>query len=180
MQLPDNLTTAPAHPVAAVLAFGSNMGDSQKILRDTVEAFRTHPHVQVTGSSPLAKTAPVGGPEQPDFLNQVLTVETSLAPYELLQLAHELEQAAARVRDIRWRPRTLDVDIITYDGVVSDHPELTLPHPRAHQRAFVLTPWAWLDPDAVLNGVPITQLAAQADDADTVQRATPADQEGHP
>lgn len=178
-QLPKDLTTAPAHAVSAVLALGSNLGDSQQILHDAVEALRTHAQVQVTAVSPLAKTAPVGGPEQPDFLNQVVLVDTTLAPYELLQLAQKLEQAAARVRDIRWGPRTLDVDIITYDEVVSDHPVLTLPHPRAQQRAFVLTPWAWADPEATLNGVPVTQLAAQADDAATVQQVSTR-QEGTP
>src|SRR5699024_11893145 len=92
-------------------------------------------------------------------------VTTSLSPYGLLQLAQELEQAAARVRDIRWGPRTLDVDVITYDDVSSEHPVLTLPHPRAHQRAFVLTPWSWADPDAMLDGVAVAELAAQAEDA---------------
>ena len=179
-QLPEDLTTAPAHPVSAVLALGSNLGDSQQILHDAVEALRSHAEVQVTAVSPLAKTAPVGGPAQPDFLNQVLLVDTTLAPHALLQLAQKLEQTAARVRDIRWGPRTLDVDIITYDEVVSDHPILTLPHPRAQQRAFVLTPWAWVDPEATLNGVPVTQLAAQADDATTVQYVPTTSQEGTP
>ena len=178
-QLPENLTTAPANPVSAVLALGSNLGDSQQILHNAVDALRAHARVDVTAVSPLAKTAPVGGPAQPDFLNQVLLVDTTLAPYKLLQLAQKLEQDAARVRDIRWGPRTLDVDIITYDGLTSEHPELTLPHPRAHQRAFVLTPWAWADAEATLNGVPVTQLAAQADDAATVQQVSTR-QEGHP
>ena len=177
MQLPSELTTAPEHEVAAVVALGSNLGDSQQILHDAVEGFRDHVRVRITSVSPLAKTAPVGGPEQPDFLNQVLVLATTLAPNELLNFGHELEQAAARVRDIRWGPRTLDVDIITYDAVTSDHPVLTLPHPRAHQRAFVLTPWTWADPEAVLNGVPVAHLAAQADDAATVQRLDDAEQE---
>ena len=178
-QLPENLTTAPAHPVSAVVALGSNLGDSQQILRDAIEALRAHAQIEITAVSPLAKTAPVGGPTQPDFLNQVLLVDTTLAPYQLLQLAQGLEQAAARVRDIRWGPRTLDVDIITYDDLISEHPQLTLPHPRAHQRAFVLTPWAWADAKAQLNGVPVTQLASQADDAATVQQVSTR-QEGHP
>lgn len=178
MELNPELTTAPAHPVVAVLALGSNLGDSQHILDDAVQALRAHSQIRVTAVSPLAKTAPVGGPEQPDFLNQVVIVETTLAPYTLLELAHELEHAAARVRDIRWGPRTLDVDLITYDDVVSEHPTLTLPHPRAHERAFVLTPWSWADSRAELNGVPVAELAQRADDATTVARFTtrPADQ----
>ena len=170
MELTPELTTAPAHPVEAVLALGSNLGDSQQILDDAVHALRTHHQIHVTAVSPLAKTAPVGGPEQPDFLNQVIIIDTTLAPYALLQLAHDLEQAAARVRDIRWGPRTLDIDVITYHDVVSDHPTLTLPHPRAAERAFVLTPWSWANPNAMLNGVPVAELAQRADDAATVQR----------
>ena len=170
MHLPDHLRTAPAYAVEAVVALGSNVGDSRQILSKTVEQFRSHSEVQHVSVSPLAKTAPVGGPEQPDFLNQVLVVATTLAPYALLQFAHELEHQAGRVRDIRWGPRTLDVDIITYDDVVSDHAELLLPHPRAHQRAFVLAPWSWVDPDARLDGTPVAELAARADDATTVER----------
>lgn len=168
--LPPQLITAPDRPVHAVIALGSNLGDSKTILHDAVQALTQHPQVTVTAVSALAKTAPVGGPEQPDFLNQVLTVTTTLAPIQLLRYGQELEQAAARVRDIRWGPRTLDVDLILYDDVTSDHPVLTLPHPRAHERAFVLTPWSWADPAATLNGVAVAQLAALADDAATVHK----------
>lgn len=169
-ELDDQLVTAPKDPAVAVLALGSNLGDSVNILDRAVTAFRDAAHTEVLAVSPLAKTAPVGGPAQPDFLNQVLIVETTLSPYALLEFAHELEQAAARVRDIRWGPRTLDVDLIDFANVTSTHPVLTLPHPRAHQRAFVLTPWSWADPTATLNGRAVTELAAQADDADTVAR----------
>lgn len=168
--LDHQLVTAPAEPAVAVLALGSNLGDSASILADAVNTLHNAAHIRVLKVSPLAKTAPVGGPEQPDFLNQVLIVETTLSPYELLQYAHELEQAAARVRDIRWGPRTLDVDLIDFDNVTSNDPVLTLPHPRAHQRAFVLTPWSWADPTAHLNGQLVTELAAQADDAATVHK----------
>ena len=171
--LPRRLLTAPAQPVPAVIALGSNLGDSQQILADAVAAFGGHEHIRVTKVSPLAQTAPVGGVEQPDFLNQVLLVDTTLAPWALLQFGHELEHAAARVRDIRWGPRTLDVDVIAYDDVVSEHPELILPHPRAHERAFVLTPWSWADPNARLQGRPVVELAAAADDAATVIQFEP-------
>lgn len=162
------LVAEPANPVSAVIALGSNLGDSASILDDAVEAFHTAPSMRVIAVSPRAKTAPIGGPEQPDFLNQVLIVKTTLSPHSLLAFAHELEQAAARVRDVRWGPRTLDVDLIDIDNVTSQHPVLTLPHPRAHERAFVLTPWSWADPTATLNGIPVAELAARADDAATV------------
>lgn len=172
-QLPRQLLTAPAQPVPAVIALGSNLGDSQQILADAVAAFRAHEKLSVTAVSPLAQTAPVGGVEQPDFLNQVLIVTTTLAPWALLQFGHELEQAAARVRDIRWGPRTLDVDLIVYNDLTSKHPDLVLPHPRAHERAFVLTPWAWADPHARLQGRSVVELAAAADDAATVLQFEP-------
>lgn len=180
MELTPNLTTAPAHPVEAVLAFGSNLGDSQQLLADAVHALRAHPKVQVTAVSPLARTAPVGGPAQPDFLNQVVIIDTTLAPYALLEVAQDLEQAAARIRNIRWGPRTLDIDVITFNDVVSEHPTLTLPHPRAAQRAFVLTPWSWADPNATLNGAPVAELAQRADDAATVERFNARHREEHP
>ena len=169
-QLPAELTATPDHDVPAVVALGSNLGDSQQILHDAVTGFREHARVTVTAVSPLAKTAPVGGPAQPDFLNQVLVLTTTLSPLELLEFAQQLEQAAARVRDIRWGPRTLDVDVITYGQLRSDDPELTLPHPRAQERAFVLAPWSWLDPEAMLDGRRVAELAEQADDAATVRR----------
>ena len=94
----------------------------------------------------------MGGPPQPDYLNAVLLVTTSLPSRELLDRLHEVEAAFDRVRLVRWGPRTLDIDIITVAGERSDDPELTLPHPRAHERAFVLAPWHDADPDAVLPG----------------------------
>ena len=101
--------------------------------------------------SPLYRTAPVGGPAgQPDYVNAVIEVSTSLRPYELLKLCNAVEAAHHRERLVRWGPRTLDIDVIDYEGVVSDDPVLTLPHPRAHERSFVLTPWARMDPEAHL------------------------------
>ncbi|HEY4535601.1 MAG TPA: 2-amino-4-hydroxy-6-hydroxymethyldihydropteridine diphosphokinase [Enteractinococcus sp.] len=177
-QLPSHLLEAPAEPVTAVIALGSNLGQSQQILADAVAAFRDHDQITVTAVSPLALTAPVGGIEQPDFLNQVLLVNTLLSPWALLQFGHRLERQAARVRDIRWGPRTLDVDVITYDDVVSEHPDLVLPHPRAHERAFVLIPWSWADPQATLAGTPVVDLASAADDAATVIQFEPAPPRG--
>lgn len=125
----------------AVLSIGSNLGDRLAHLRSVVEALRP---VRV---SSVYETAPWGGVEQADFLNAVVIAEDAdLDAYGWLARAQELEAAAGRVREVRWGPRTLDVDVIDVDGIVSADPVLTLPHPRAHERAFVLVPWAEIDP----------------------------------
>jgi 2-amino-4-hydroxy-6-hydroxymethyldihydropteridine diphosphokinase len=107
----------------------------------------------------------VGGPAgQPDFLNMVITVETTLDPAGLLKHCQAVENKHHRVREVRWGPRTLDVDIITYGDVTSDDPVLTLPHPLAAKRAFVLYPWSLIEPAATLDGERISVLAARAAD----------------
>ncbi|GAA1177383.1 2-amino-4-hydroxy-6-hydroxymethyldihydropteridine diphosphokinase [Nesterenkonia xinjiangensis] len=157
-------------PVRAVLALGSNLGDSAQILDAAVVALEEDEQVAVVRTSPRALTAPVGGPpDQPDFLNQVVEVETSLSPHGLLDLVQRIEAEHHRTREIRWGPRTLDVDVITYAGSHIDSPRLTVPHPRAAQRAFVLLPWSWMDPIALLDGVPVRELAAGAADVDGVR-----------
>lgn len=135
-----------------VLALGSNLGSRLDILQGAVDAVAAIPGVAVDVASPVYETAPVGGPEQPDYLNAVLLARTILPPRELLDRLHSVEAAFDRVRELRWGPRTLDIDIIAYEGVLSDDPDLTLPHPRAHERAFVLAPWHDADPSAVLPG----------------------------
>jgi 2-amino-4-hydroxy-6-hydroxymethyldihydropteridine diphosphokinase len=147
-----------------VLALGSNLGDRRDILQGCVDAIAGIPEVQVMGVSPVYETVPVGGPPQPDYLNAVLLARTTLPSRALLDRLHEVEAAFNRVRDVRWGPRTLDVDIITVEGEASDDPELTLPHPRAHERAFVLAPWHDVDPGAVLprQGA-VAELLAAAD-----------------
>jgi 2-amino-4-hydroxy-6-hydroxymethyldihydropteridine diphosphokinase len=145
----------PVRPV--VLALGANLGDPVTTLAEAVEALATAPGVDVVSVSPLARTEPVGGPDQPPYVNAVVIARTTLAPREVLALAHQVEQRAGRERSVRWGPRTLDVDVIQLGAgrgaggaVLSADPELTLPHPRAHERAFVLWPWAQADPDARL------------------------------
>ena len=114
--------------------------------------------------SPVYETVPAGGPPQPDYLNAVLLARTTLASRTLLDRLHQVEAAFDRVRMVRWGPRTLDIDIISVAGEVSAGPELTLPHPRAHERAFVLAPWHDVDPDAVLpDHGPVTALLAGTD-----------------
>lgn len=134
----------------AVLALGSNLGESESTIERAVVDLR-EAGVRILRVSPLYRTAPVGGPEgQPDYVNAVIEVSTELSPYELLKLCNAVEAAHHRERLVRWGPRTLDIDVIDYEGTVSDDPVLTLPHPRAHERAFVLTPWAQMDPQAYL------------------------------
>jgi len=149
---------------AVVLALGSNLGDRQGILADAVDAVRRIDGVQVEKVSPVYETVPVGGPPQPDFLNAVVLARTTLASPVLLDRLHEVEAEFDRVRVVRWGPRTLDIDIITVAGEHSDDPGLTLPHPRAHERAFVLAPWHDVDPDAVLPGYgPVAELLKSTD-----------------
>jgi dihydroneopterin aldolase/2-amino-4-hydroxy-6-hydroxymethyldihydropteridine diphosphokinase len=169
----DALDRHPGSAVPVVLALGTNLGDRVATLRAAVRELRAAPGLTLTAVSPVVETDPVGGPEQPDYLNAVVVAETSLSPREVLALAHRIEAGAGRQRAVRWGPRTLDVDVIRYSTLTSDDPELTLPHPRAHERAFVLAPWLAADPDAELP-VPggrraIAELLAEAGDADGVR-----------
>ncbi|MFI2297054.1 2-amino-4-hydroxy-6-hydroxymethyldihydropteridine diphosphokinase [Isoptericola sp. NPDC019571] len=163
----DPLDATPAEPVDVVLALGANLGDAQVTLRQAVTDVDRLPGVQVMEVSPLARTAAVGGPEQPDYLNAVLVVRTTLSPRDLLRSTQQVEAQHGRVREERWGPRTLDVDIVQYGSLVVTAPDLELPHPRAKERAFVLVPWAEVAPDAVLGGPgggPVGQLAVTAPD----------------
>lgn len=145
----------------AVLSVGSNLGDRLGTLQGCVHAIGGLADTEVPAISPVYETAPVGGPAQPDYLNAVLAVRTVLGPRALLAATQGIEADFGRVRAERFGPRTLDIDIISYDGEVSDDPVLTLPHPRAHERAFVLAPWHDLDPDARLPGHgPVAALLA--------------------
>ena len=149
---------------AVVLALGSNLGDRQDILQGAVDAIVGLPGIRVTAVSPVYETVPVGGPAQPDYLNAVVLADAARPARELLDRLHEIEAAFDRVRVVRWGPRTLDIDVVDFGGERSDDPELTLPHPRAHERAFVLGPWRDVDPDAALPGHgPVAELLAKAD-----------------
>ena len=148
-------------PAVVVIALGSNLGDRVAHLQAAVDALAAAPGMSVTAVSPVYQTAPVGGPDQPDYYNAVLLARTTLPPAGVLAAAHAAEAARQRTREVRWGPRTLDVDIISYDAVVSSDPVLTLPHPRAHERAFVLVPWHDVDPAAELPGHgPVANLIA--------------------
>ena len=155
------VTITRDRPVPAVLALGSNLGARQQELQRAVDQLAATPGLRVTAVSPVYETDPVGGPDQPDYLNAVVLAETDLPAGDLLRRAHAIEAAARRTREVRWGPRTLDVDIIAYGDEVSADPALTLPHPRARERAFVLAPWRDADPDAELPGYgPVAALLA--------------------
>jgi len=147
-----------------VLALGTNLGDRLGTLQGCVQAIGGLPDTDVLAVSPVYETVPVGGPAQPDYLNAVLIASTGLRPGELLEAAHRIEADFGRARAGRFGPRTLDIDIISYAGEVSTDPVLTLPHPRAHERAFVLAPWHDIDAHAELPGRgPVRDLLAGLD-----------------
>lgn len=152
----DPLDAPPGVPVPVVLALGSNLpspaGDRAATLRAAVAELRLEAGLTVTAVSPWVETAPVGGPPQPDYLNCVVLADTSLAPRDLLLAAHAIENRFERRREVRWGPRTLDIDVIAYGDLLSDDAQLLLPHPRAAERAFVLAPWLMADPKAELPG----------------------------
>lgn len=152
------------NPKRAVLSLGSNQGNRLETLQGAVDALEDTPGVRVKAVSPVYETEPWGVPpgSQPTYFNAVVLVKTTLPPSSLLERAEAVEEAFERVRDERWGPRTLDVDIVTYQDVVSDDPRLTLPHPRAHARAFVLVPWLDVEPDAEVPGRgPVGELLAE-------------------
>ncbi|GAA3002759.1 2-amino-4-hydroxy-6-hydroxymethyldihydropteridine diphosphokinase [Streptosporangium longisporum] len=148
-----------------VLALGSNLGDRFATLQGAVDALFAGPDLTFVAVSPVYETDPVGGPEQGAYLNAVVIADSGLEPRSLLDRAQGVENAFGRVRVERWGARTLDVDLITVGDVVTDDPDLTLPHPRAHERAFVLVPWVRADPGAVLSGRRVADLLAGLDQA---------------
>lgn len=159
-----------ALPVRAILALGSNLGERAGTLAEAVADLVEHPLVRLCDVSPVVQTQAVGGPEdQPPFLNMVMDIETELRPEELLAHCHAVEAKHHRERIIRWGPRTLDVDIIVYADLQQDDPELTLPHPRAAERAFVVVPWLLMNPQATLSGRSVRELAGVAPDLHGVE-----------
>jgi 2-amino-4-hydroxy-6-hydroxymethyldihydropteridine diphosphokinase len=145
----------------AVLSIGSNLGDRLANLRVAVDGLAD----MLNAASPVYETKPWGVEDQPDFLNAVLIVEDmDTNEWGWLRLAKQLEFRAGRIRTEPWGPRTLDVDVVTVDGVTSDHPDLMLPHPGTPERATVLIPWLDIEPDAVLPGHgPIRALLERLD-----------------
>ena len=163
----DPLAERPTRPVGVVFGLGANVGGVVDSLRTAVQSLKATEGIEVTQVAPLARTLAVvaeGAEPQPDYLNTVVTAMTTLSPRELLEVCQSLEVAAGRVRTEPWGVRTLDVDLIEVEGVTSSDPALSLPHPRAAERAFVLVPWSQADPFAELAGRSVSELAENAPD----------------
>ncbi|MEU1273319.1 2-amino-4-hydroxy-6-hydroxymethyldihydropteridine diphosphokinase [Streptomyces sp. NPDC005799] len=154
VQQVDAADTTLHNPQRAVISLGSNLGNRLETLQGAIDALEDTPGVRIKAVSPVYETEPWGVEpgSQPSYFNAVVVLKTTLPPSSLLERAHAVEEAFHRVRDERWGARTLDVDIVAYADVVDADPRLTLPHPRAHERAFVLAPWHDLEPEAQLPG----------------------------
>jgi 2-amino-4-hydroxy-6-hydroxymethyldihydropteridine diphosphokinase len=132
----------------AVISLGANIGDPKANLDIAVGLLREA--TDVIAVSNYLQTKPVGGPEQPDYLNAVAILESDLPAKDLLALLNGIETAMGRTREIHWGPRVIDLDLIQYGGLLVNDEKLTLPHPRAHERRFVLAPWFEIEPEAIL------------------------------
>jgi 2-amino-4-hydroxy-6-hydroxymethyldihydropteridine diphosphokinase len=132
----------------AVVSLGANIGDPKANLDLAVALLRES--TDVIAVSSYLQTKPVGGPEQPDYLNAVAIVESELPAKDLLAVLNGIETAMGRTREIHWGPRVIDLDLIQYGGLLVNDEKLTLPHPRAHERRFVLAPWFEIEPEAIL------------------------------
>jgi len=134
----------------AFLGIGSNLGDRLDSLQRAVDLLGDEAGITLTRCSRVWETDPVGGPPQPDFLNVVVRAQVDLLPLDLLAACQRVEAALGRVREVRWGPRTVDIDVLLIADRAIDEPELVVPHPRLHERAFVLMPLLELEPDPVL------------------------------
>ncbi len=150
----------------AVLSLGSNLGDSKKILNDAIADIKNIDNISNLKLSPFYKTKPVGYAEQDDFLNLACSFETTIKPIDLLHIMQGLEKKYKRIRLFKNGPRTLDIDIVLYGNDVIQEPELTVPHPRMHQRAFVLAPLNDIEPDLIIRtfNTSVRNLYAALDD----------------
>jgi len=135
----------------AVIALGSNLGNRELNIDSAIAELAKI--VEITHLSTNHETDPVGGPEQPKYLNAIAIAETELKPEELLIAMLEIENKLGREREVHWGPRTLDLDLIVFGDEVIDSEILVLPHPRAHERRFVLEPWLEIEPDAYIPGI---------------------------
>lgn len=166
-----SIQVARRRDVPVVIALGANLGEAVGTVRRAISQLDGIPGVWGVRPSPLYRTAAVGGPDQDDYVNAVVLARTALSPARLLRALHEIEALAGRTRSVRWGPRTLDLDLIQYGDPVDDTEvrcqdgDLILPHPRAHERAFVLVPWSAIDPDAHVSiesqSVPVAQRLDQ-------------------
>jgi dihydroneopterin aldolase/2-amino-4-hydroxy-6-hydroxymethyldihydropteridine diphosphokinase len=165
----DVLDERPLQPVPALLALGGNIGDVEGTLRHAIHDLDRISGIEVRSTGPLVRSRPQGGPEQPDYLNTVIRIHTALSPRELLGACHGIELVHGRQRSVANAPRTLDIDIVDFNGMDVAFADLTLPHPRARERAFVLVPWSAMEPDATLAGVGrVAEVAAGLPEGVTV------------
>ena len=132
----------------AVISLGANLGEPKANLDIALALLREAAEVKAVSS--YLQTKAVGGPEQPDYLNAVAIVESELPAKDLLAVLNGVETAMGRTREVHWGPRVIDLDLIQYGSLLVNDDKLTLPHPRAHERRFVLAPWFEIEPDAVL------------------------------
>lgn len=135
---------------AVFLSLGSNLGDRKANIREALSRLSANSDIQLKDISSLYETAPIGYADQPDFINAVACVRTDLSPIDLFYAIVEIESGMGRVRNFHWEPRVIDIDILFYDHVEMDAPELTIPHPRMMERAFVIAPLAEIVPNMIL------------------------------
>lgn len=148
----------------ATVGLGSNLGDRLANLQFAIDSLNATVGTQVHSISPVYETDPVGGPAQDDYLNAVVVLKTILSPEQLLDATQQIELSAHRQRNERWGPRTLDLDLLAMDDLTINSQNLVLPHPRAHERGFVLLPWSTLDPNYIIPGHrSIAELLAEVD-----------------
>ncbi len=167
----------------AIVALGSNQGDREEYLRQAVAALEALPGVRVVAASGLFETPALRldgvDDSAPSYLNAAVKLESILAPEMLLGALHGIEASLGRVRTERWGDRTIDLDLVDYDGLTRNTESITLPHPRAHERAFVLAPWLQIDPQAELAGHGrVLDLLANTTDRVTEFSARPLHSEG--
>jgi 2-amino-4-hydroxy-6-hydroxymethyldihydropteridine diphosphokinase len=153
------------------LGLGGNLGDREALMAEALRKLAATPGVKVAAVSSLYETSPVGPTAQPDFVNLVAKLDTNLPPYALLNTCLRIETELGRERRERWGPRTVDLDVLWCEGVSQADEKLTLPHPRMHERAFVLVPLAELAPQLKIDGRPVAELVkALGDHADKVRK----------
>ncbi|KTR81884.1 2-amino-4-hydroxy-6-hydroxymethyldihydropteridine diphosphokinase [Leucobacter chromiiresistens] len=169
-----------AQIVPVLLAFGANLGDRGETIRAAQRALAETPGIEGFEASPLRETIALTeagpDPDAPRYINGVARARTTLTPHALLDAMQAIETRFGRVREARWGDRTLDIDLVLFGGRVIDDDRLQVPHPRAHERDFVLAPWLDLDPDAVLMGHGrVADLLARIGDTTVPADAAPRD-----
>ncbi len=154
---------------AAYLGLGSNLGERLNNLKRSLSLLLKNPQIELAACSNIYETAPVGGPEQDPFLNACISIYTKLPPISLLREMHNVENTMKRIREERWGPRIIDLDLLVYEGTIVNTPFLQLPHPRITKRDFVLVPLANIAPDLIIPGTDQTVgqvLAKRTDNPD--------------